>query len=206
MILGINPGDETEEFQLRCVERDVERGIFCSDGFKWGKSARRKLQRLFTDEPKQRVLWRQLAQQQSGIRDSLQHEFELCLPRDEFDAEDPRYFGIHWGLGTAAISSADVRVDIAQKHFKHALLTYADQARSSHYETFANLLRRHFAKGETDSAAIIAAELERLSHCEECMNGEKVRKLTDLFSQLETESLPGDERYARGRQKYTKRY
>lgn len=202
---GIHPHNDNEAFQLSCVERDLDRGVFCLDGFEWPASTRRKLQLVFSEEPRSRTLWQQLRAGPNGKSHEVLRGFEECLPRNREDEEDPRYFAIHWGVGSMRLQPETFDPLEACARFKHALLAYPDRARANHFMQFADLLQSHVSTGETDAAAVIAGELRRLDTCATCSAGERRAKLARLFSGLETRELASDRRYSRGRGGFTKR-
>lgn len=191
---------ENEQFQVECVERDIDRGVFCLDGFEWCRGTRRKLKRLFANEPTNRLLWKQLSNGLNGNAHDVLERFESCLPRNEDEAVDPRYFGVHWGIGTALMSD-DIRdASASASHFRHAIITYGERARPNHYRQTTRLLVEHLHGGEYEAAAM----LQRMLNRHDVPSNETRDAIMELFSELEVSALPGDRQYSKNRKGFRK--
>lgn len=189
--------NDLAEAEKKLLEAD-DRGVFGTEGMKnISASVRQRFRRAL--EPRSATAWKMLREEDDALLPDIEKMLTDCLPRNEEDLKDDRYFGIHWGLGEVAMRKSDPTA--ALLHYEQAIRTFPKALRKSHIqrlETLGILTANHILTtdtrtAETDAAAIATRVLHAISIYRENGVGERIQ---DFYANLEHDDGRGAARPA----------
>lgn len=85
-----------------------------------------------------------------GDSERAQQIFEQCLK--EGDADDERFFSVHWGMGQ--IARKNKKPNAAVSYFREGVMKFPEKVREQHFLEIIELILELNPQAETDAAAV----------------------------------------------------